>query len=73
MIRWVKRVKEMGLKIILHYDSKLVEELQRNKVKRIKFDRLSVIARLPEIDGPDSEQILGIPEITRRSIFAPTA
>ena len=63
MVRWVKRVKEMGLKIILHYDGKLVEELQRNKVKRIKFDRLSVIARLPEIDGPDSEQILGIPEI----------
>ena len=53
----------MGLKIILHYDGKLVEELQRNKVKRIKFDRLSVITRLPEIDGPDSEQILGIPEI----------
>ena len=63
MVKWVKMVKQMGLKIILHYDGKLVEELQRNKVKRIKYDRLSVIARLPEIDGPDSEQILGIPEI----------
>ena len=63
MVKWVKMVKQMGLKIILHYDGKLVEELQRNKVKRIKYDRLSVIARLPEIDGPDSEQILGIPDI----------
>ena len=63
MIKWVKMVKEMGLKVILHYDGKLVEELERSKVKRLKFDRLSVIARLPEIDGPESEQLLGIPEI----------
>ena len=63
MLKWVKMVKELGLKIILHYDGKLVEELERSKVKRIKYDRLSVIARLPEIDGPDSEQILGIPQI----------
>ena len=63
MIKWVKLVKDMGLKIILHYDGKLVEELQRNKVKRLKFDRLSVIVRIPEIDGPESEQLLGIPEI----------
>ena len=63
MIKWVKMVKELGLKIILHYDGKLVEELQRNKVKRLKFDRLSVIVRIPEIDGPESEQLLGIPEI----------
>ena len=63
MLKWVKMVKELGLKIILHYDGKLVEELERSKVKRIKYDRLSVIARLPEIQGPDSEQILGIPQI----------
>ena len=63
MLKWVKMVKELGLKIILQYDGKLVEELERSKVKSIKYDRLSVIARLPEIDGPDSEQILRIPQI----------
>ena len=63
MLKWVKMVKELGLKIILQYDGKLVEELERSKVKSIKYDRLSVIARLSEIDGPDSEQILGIPQI----------
>ena len=63
LIKWVQMVKELGLKIIIHYDGKLVEELNRRKVKRLKYDRLSVTARVPEINGPESEQLLGIPEI----------
>ena len=63
MVQWVKRVQEKGARIILHYDGKLVEELERGKTKRKKYDRLALLAKTPDLPGQDSEQLLGIPEI----------
>ena len=57
-----KGVKEKRARLVIHYDGKLVHELDRHKVKRKKKDRLAIIARSPDL--PDGgEQLLGIPEL----------
>ena len=57
-----KSVKEKRARIVIHYDGKLVQELDMKKVKRKKKDRLAIIARSPDL--PDGgEQLLGIPEL----------
>ena len=61
--------KKKKARLVIHYDGKLVNELDPHKVKKKKRDRLAVVAKSPDLP----EQLLGIPELPTGSGLNQTA
>ena len=53
--------KDKAKKLIVHFDGKLVDELDPKKVNKEKMDRVAILVRSPDLE--QQEQLLGIPEM----------
>ena len=53
--------QDRSKKMIIHFDGKLVEELDPKKVNKEKKDRVAMLVRSPDLE--QREQLLGIPEM----------
>lgn len=62
-VQYTATVKEHRARIIIHYDGKLMEILGEFLVKKLKKDRVGILARSPDLPDDDREQLLGVPEL----------
>ena len=53
--------KDKSKKLIVHFDGKLVDELDPKKVNKEQMDRVAILVRSPNLE--QEEQLLGIPEM----------
>ena len=53
--------KDRSKKLIVHFDGKLVDELDPKKVNKEQMDRVAILVRSPDLE--QEEQLLGIPEM----------
>ena len=53
--------KDKSKKLIVHFDGKLVDELDPKKVNKEQMDRVAILVRSPDLE--QEEQLLGIPEM----------
>ena len=57
--------EDKSKKLIVHFDGKLVGELDPKKVHKKKKDRVAMLVRSPDLE--QREQLLGIPEMNSGS------